>query len=180
MGRQVDNLIALRILKMLVTPITDTEAFKLGIVDAEGRNLRKASTLKTTAEKDAYSYLTRLVFNMKRIINRFGGESKLKSLAAALWLIREQYESNNRSTALLEDKFASLMKMMDNRVSLVEEEIIVSKFLDEEGEGGAPTNNTSGASVSEPKIYPKDVKKCKAGQGLTLAAMVRRPKPVVK
>lgn len=182
MGRQVDNLIALRILKMLVTPITDTEAFKLGIVDAEGRNLRKASTLKTTAEKDAYSYLTRLVFNMKRIINRFGGESKLKSLAVALWLIREQYESNNRSTALLEDKFASLMKMMDNRVSLVEEEIIVSKFLDEEGEGagGAPTNNTSGASVSEPKIYPKDVKKYKAGQGLTLAAMVRRPKPVVK
>ena len=111
MGRQVDNLIALRILKMLVTPITDTEAFKLGIVDAEGRNLRKASTLKTTAEKDAYSYLTRLVFNMKRIINRFGGESKLKSLAAALWLIREQYESNNRSTALLEDKFDSLMKI---------------------------------------------------------------------
>ena len=94
--------------------------------------------------------------------------------------MREQYESNNRSTALLEDKFASLMKMMDNRVSLVEEEIIVSKFLDEEGEGGAPTNNTSGASVSEPKIYPKDVKKYKAGQGLTLAAMVRRPKPEVK
>ena len=85
MSRLIDNLVAYRILTMLIKPFDDTQAYKLGIIDAKGKNLRKSSTLKTSAEKDAYTYLNRLVFNMKKIINRLpGGESKLKSLVAAL------------------------------------------------------------------------------------------------
>ena len=94
MSRIVDNLIAYRILKMLVTNFTDTEAFKLGIIDAKGKNIRKVNTLQTSQEKDAYTYLNRLVFNMKKIINKIpGGENRTKSLVAALWLVKEQYES---------------------------------------------------------------------------------------
>jgi hypothetical protein len=178
MSRIVDNLIAYKVLKMLVTNFTDTEAYKLGIIDAKGKNIRKASTLQTAQERDAYTYLNRLVFNMKKIINKIpGGENRIKSLVAALWLVKEQYESGNRSTAMMQEKFDNIMKMLDNRVSLVEEEIIVKKFLDEEG-----VANVTGAAVStdQPKIYPKDVKKYKAGQGTTIAGMVRRPVPVVK
>jgi hypothetical protein len=163
---------------MLVTNFQDTEAFKLGIIDAKGKNIRKATTLQTPQERDAYTYLNRLVFNMKKIINKIpGGENRIKSLVAALWLVKEQYESGNRSTAMMQEKFDNIMKMLDNRVSLVEEEIIVKKFLDEEG-----VANVTGAAVStdQPKIYPKDVKKYKAGQGTTIAGMVRRPVPVVK
>lgn len=176
MSRIVDNLIAYRIVKMLVTPFIETEAYKLGIIDAHGKNLKKANQLDTTQEKDAYDYLTRLVFNMKKIINRLpGGESRLKSLVAALWLIREQYESGRESSATLQEKFVSLVEMMDNRVSLVEEEIIVNKVLEEDG-----IANVTGAAVStdEPKIMPNDIKKYKSGQGMTIAGMVRRPKPV--
>lgn len=92
---------------------------------------------------------------MKKIINKIGGENKLKSLVAALFLVKEQYESGNRSTALMEDKFDRVMKLLDNNCVLVEEEIIVKKFLDEE----APANSTAGAAVSEPKIQKKDIKK---------------------
>lgn len=179
MSRIVDNLVAYKILKMIVTPFIDTEAYKLGIIDAKGKNLKKANQLQTTQEKDAYNYLTRLVFNVKKLINRLpGGENKMKSLVAALWLVKEQYQSNQGSmaSATLQEKFDTMMKMMDNRVSLVEEEIIVKRFLEED----APTNSTAGASVSEPKIMPKDVKKYKSGQGMTIAGMVRRPSPVVK
>ena len=65
--------------------------------------------------------------------------------------------------------------MLDNRVSLVEEEIIVKKFLEEDG-----IANVTGAAVStdQPKIYPKDVKKYKQGNS-SLLSMTRRPKPVV-
>jgi len=177
MSRIVDNLIAYRILKMLVTNFEDTEAFKLGIIDAKGKNIRKANTLQTSQERDAYTYLNRLVFNVKKIINRLpGGESKMKSLVAALWLVKEQYQSGNRSTAMLQEKFDNIMKMMDNRVSLVEEEIIVKKFLDEDG----AVANVTGAAVStdQPKIGPKEIKKYKAGQASTIAGMIRRPKPV--
>ena len=178
MARLVDNLIAFKILKMLVTPFDQTDAYNLGIVDAQGKTVRKSSTLTTNAEKDSYNYLTRLVFGLKKIINRLpGGESKMKSLVAALWLVKEHYESGNRSTALMQEKFDSIMKMMDNRVSLVEEEIIVKKFLEEDGVAGIA--NTTGAAVStdQPKIYPKDVKKYKKGNS-SLLSMTRRLKPV--
>ena len=160
MSRIVDNLIAYKVLKMLVTNFTDTEAFKLGIIDAKGKNLRKANTLTTTKEKDAYTFLNRLVFNMKKIINRLpGGENKTKSLVAALWLVKETYESGSRSTAMMQEKFDKLITMLDNRVSLVEEELLVKKFLSEEGEGGSM--NVTGAAVStdEPKIDKKNIKK---------------------
>jgi hypothetical protein len=177
MSRIVDNLIAYRILKMLVTNFEDTEAFKLGIIDKNGKSIRKANTLQSSQERDAYTYLNRLVFNVKKIINRLpGGESKMKSLVAALWLVKEQYQSGNRSTAMLQEKFDNIMKMLDNRVSLVEEEIIVKKFLDEDG----AVANVTGAAVSTdaPKIGPKEIKKYKAGQASTIAGMIRRPKPV--
>ena len=160
MSRIIDNLIAYKILKMLVTNFTDTEAYKLGIIDAKGKNLRKANTLTTTEEKDAYDFLDRLVFNMKKIINRLpGGENKTKSLVAALWLVKETYESGSRSTAMMQEKFDKLVTMLDNKVSLVEEEILVNKFLSEEGESGAM--NVTGAAVStdEPKIDKKNIKK---------------------
>jgi len=160
MSRIVDNLIAYKILSMMVTNFEDTQAYKLGIIDKTGKVLRKSSSLKTTEERDAYSYLDRLVFNMKKIINKIGGENKLKSLIAGLWLVKEYYETNDRSTALMEEKFDNIIKMLDNSVSLVEEEIIVTRFLSEDGMvGGAPTNNTAGASVNEPKIYKKDINK---------------------
>jgi hypothetical protein len=160
MSRIIDNLIAYKVLKMLVTNFTDTEAFKLGIIDAKGKNLRKANTLTTTEEKEAYNFLHRLVFNMKKIINKLpGGENKTKSLVAALWLVKETYESGSRSTAMMQEKFDKLMTMLDNRVSLVEEELLVKKFLSEEGDAGAM--NVTGAAVStdEPKIDKKNIKK---------------------
>ena len=176
MSRIVDNAIALRVLKMLVTPFTDTDAFKLGIIDAEGRNLKKTSTLVSAHERDSYTYLHRLVFNVKKLINRLpGGENRIKSLVAALWLVKEYYESNDRSTAFMQERFDNLIQLLDNRVSLVEEEILVKKFLEEDG-----VANVTGAAVStdQPKIYPKDIKKYKQGNGTTIASMVRRSKPV--
>ena len=190
MSQLIDNIIAYRVLRMLITPFQDTEAYKLGIIDVHGKNLRKVSSLHTSQEKDAYNYLTRLVFNMKKIINRLpGGESRLKSLVAALWLVKEQYKNKDRSTAGLQEKFDSLMEMMDNRVSLVEEEILVKKFLDEDGAGGAGGGaggatggvaNVTGAGVStnEPKIYKKDIKSYKNRQAGVIAGMAKRAKPV--
>jgi len=160
MSRIIDNLIAYKVLNMLVTNFTDTEAFKLGIIDAKGKNLRKANTLSTTEEKDAYTFLNRLVFNMKKIINKLpGGENKTKSLVAALWLVKETYESGSRSTAMMQEKFDKLITMLDNRVSLVEEELLVKKFLSEEGDAGAMNVTGSVVSTDEPKIDKKNIKK---------------------
>jgi hypothetical protein len=142
---------------MLVTQFEDTPAYKLGIIDKTGKNLKKASTLRTSEEKNAYTYLHRLVFNMKKIINKLpGGESKLKSMIAALFLVKEYYESNNRTTSLMEERYMKIMEVLKNDVTLVEEEIVVKKFIDEEG-----IANVTGAAVStdQPKIDKKNIKK---------------------
>lgn len=159
MSRIVDNLIAYRVLSMMVKNFEDTKAFKLGIIDAKGKNLKKASSLRTTEEKDAYSYLNRLTFNMKKIINKLpGGESKLKSLVAALFLVKEYYEGNKRTTSLMEDRFNQIMEVLDNGVILAEEELAVKKFI--EVEEDAPVNATGDAvSTNEPVVKKKDVKK---------------------
>lgn len=175
----IDNIVAFRILKMLVTPFKQTAAYHLGIIDEHGKTIRKMATLSTTAEREAYNYLTRLVFGLKKIINRLpGGENKLKTLVAALWLVKEQYENDKKfSNAVLEEKFDDLLKMLDNRVSLIEEEITVSKFLEEDG-----VANVTGAAVATdaPKIMPSDVKKYKKGQSSVIAGMVKRPAVVMK
>lgn len=157
MSRIVDNLVAYKILSMLVTSFEDTTAYKLGIIDKTGKNLKKASSLKTSEEKDAYSYLHRLVFNMKKIINKLpGGESKLKSLIAALFLVKEYYENGSRTTSLMEERYTKIMEVLKNNVTLVEEEIIVKRFLEEE----APANATGAAvSTDQPKIDKKNIKK---------------------
>ena len=162
-SRIIDNLIAYRILYMLVTPFTDTQAYKLGIIDDKGKNLRKTSTFKTSEERDSYNYLHRLVFNMKKILGKLpGGDSRLKNLIAALFLVKEYYEANDRTTSLMEDRYMRILEAVNNGVVLVEEEIAFKQFLvkiQEEGEGGAPTNNTTGASVNEPKIDKSSIKK---------------------
>lgn len=159
-SRLIDNLIAARLLYMLVTPFEKTDAFKLGIVDANGKVLRPASTLKTDNEKDAYNYLTRLVFNVKRLINKLpGGENNLKNLTAAYFMVKEKYEG--RSSYINERQFNALVDRLD-RVTLVEEQLAVEQALalQEEGEGGAPANVTgAGVSTDKPVVKKKDIKK---------------------
>jgi hypothetical protein len=171
MGRTVDNLLAYRILKMLVTDFQDTQAFKLGIIDKTGKPLKKVNQLTSSEEKDAYTYLHRLVFNMKKIINKWGGESKTKSLIAALWLIKEYHENGKRTTSLMESRYEEIYGWLNEGVTLVEEELAVKRFEEE-----APTNATGSAvSTDTPAPKTKDVDKYKKKNQLnTFMKMTRR------
>ena len=69
MSRAIDLIITYRVVKMLVTPFEKTEAFKRGIIDADGKVLRKFKTVKGS-ERKHYTMLHRFVFNLKRILAR--------------------------------------------------------------------------------------------------------------
>ena len=124
-ARFVDGLITYRILKMLVTPFKETDAYRLGIIDEKGKLLKKK--LETQEELDNYTLLHRLVFRMKRIIERIPTENKkLTSIAAALALIREDL-NNKKESIDLEMKFIN-----KTTKPLAEEKSIVNKFLSEQ------------------------------------------------
>ena len=164
MNQLLDRQYALRILKMLSTDFKDMDAYKQGIIDKNGNVLKKSYQLKTQAEKKAYTYLDRLVVILKKQIQKNekrGDYTLTKALSPALWLVREQLDSGSKATMNIEGKYQSLYNL---DITLAEEELLVNKFLEEEGEavGGPPTNNTGGnVSVQEPVIGKKDIKKYK-------------------
>ena len=96
MSRFVDSIIAYRILRMLTTPFEETDAYRLGIIDRTGKELKRMRELNSVDEKDAYSILHRMVFRLKRIIEKVPVENKkLASFAAALALIKEHADTKS-------------------------------------------------------------------------------------
>ena len=109
MGKFVDSIITFRILHMLVQPFEETIAFRLGIIDKNGNEIKKMADLNTTQERDAYTLLHRLVFRIKKIVNKVPIENKkLVSLAAAYSLVREELAIGKESINL-EEKFLRRM-----------------------------------------------------------------------
>lgn len=154
-------MIAAKLLYMLVTPFERTDAYKLGIVDAKGKLLKHSKDLKTEKEKDAFSYLTRLVFNLKRLINKLpGGESNIKNLVAAYYFVKEKWET--KTSFVSESQFNSLVQRLE-KVTLVEEEILIQSVLDkilkEDGVAAGVVATGAATSTNEPKIMPKNIKK---------------------
>jgi hypothetical protein len=151
----IDSLIAFRILYLLVTPFKESKAFKLGIIDENGKLLKKPSEFKTTDEKDAYNMLMRLVFNLKRLLIQLpGGDAKLKNIAAAYFLVKENIKNRNVDTDLIQEQ---LEFITNENIVLVEETATVLNFLKfMENEGGAPVNSTGPmVSTDEPVINRK-------------------------
>ena len=86
-GKFTDLLLVYQFIKRLTTPFNKTEAFKLGIINEKGKKLRSP---ETKAEENSYGYYDRMVFNLKKMLEKVpGGGSKFASYAAALFLIRE-------------------------------------------------------------------------------------------
>ena len=99
----VDAFIAYKFIKLMTTPFTETEAYKLGIIDEKGKVLKKRAKLNTPQEKSAYTILDTLVWNIKRIIEKVpAGKTRLGSFAAALYLLKEKHEGRLQNSNLFE------------------------------------------------------------------------------
>ena len=109
-NRAVDLVITYRVVKLLATPFEKQEAFKYGIIDKDGKVLRKFRTLKTTAEKKAYTMLHRFVFNLKRILQKAGLGGRLGTFAVALGLLIREDKSYLPYKNLIESAVITYLK----------------------------------------------------------------------
>ena len=112
-SRGIDFLITYRVVKLLVTPFEKQEAFKTGIIDADGKVLKKYKTLKTEKERRSYTLLHRFVFNLKRILKRVGLGSKLGSFAVALALLIKEDKRYAEHKTLIEQTVIKYLKEED-------------------------------------------------------------------
>ena len=136
MGRAVDLFVTYRFIKLLTTPFDKTEAFKLGIIDEKGNRIMpdpvggvrqtKPATLGTTAEKNAYTILHKLIFNIKKIFSKVPGlRTKVGTYAAALFLLKDTFKESVDDPDMFEKEFMKYLKEegheLDNTMS---EEVI--------------------------------------------------------
>jgi len=87
LSRTADTIYALRFLRLLTTRWSNTGAYKLGLIDKNGKHLRSP---KNDVERSKYNIFHRLVFNVKRLLNKIPfGKSTIASYLTALYLIKE-------------------------------------------------------------------------------------------
>jgi len=131
-NRAVDLVITYRVVKLLATPFEKQEAFKYGIIDKDGKVLRKFRTLKTTAEKKSYTMLHRFIFNLKRILQKAGLGGRLGTFAVALGLLIREDKNYIEHKSLIESAVISYLKETNQYDDLLNEEGEVMTFEPEQ------------------------------------------------
>ena len=121
MGRAIDLFVTYRFIKLLVTPFEKTEAYKLGIIDKDGNRVMpppkagirqtKPEPLRTIEEKNAYTVLHKLVFNIKKLFQKVPGlRTRLGTYAAALFLLKDTFKESVDDPDVFEKEFMKYLK----------------------------------------------------------------------
>ena len=120
MGRAIDLFVTYRFLKLLTTPFEKTEAYKLGIIDENGNRIMQKGVKKpevelvTTQQKNAYTILHKLVFNIKKIFAKVPGlRTKVGTYAAALFLLKDTFKESVDDPDMFEKEFMKYLKEND-------------------------------------------------------------------
>ena len=136
MGRAIDLFVTYRFIKLLVTPFEKQAAFKLGIIDKNGNRVMpppvagvrqtKPEPLRTTEEKNAYTILHKLVFNIKKIFGKVPGlRTKLGTYAAALFLLKDTFKEEVEDPDMFEKEFMKYLKEQGYEIDdSISEEVI--------------------------------------------------------
>jgi len=125
-------------LKRLVLKFDEWEAYKLGLIDADGKVLKKRSDM-TRDERENFSKFDVMILNLKKLLGKLpGGKTRLASFAGALFLLKEgQY--------MTEEEVSKLV-----RYDLILEKYMAdAEVLMEEGvSGGVPANNMGSGNIA--------------------------------
>ena len=122
MGRAIDLFVTYRFLKLLTTPFEKTDAYELGIIDENGNRIMQKGIksrlpqvpLVTSQEKNAYTILHKLVFNIKKIFAKVPGlRTKVGTYAAALFLLKDTFKESVDDPDMFEKEFVKYLKEND-------------------------------------------------------------------
>lgn len=100
----VDLYLVYSFIKRLTTPFDQWPAYDLKIIDAEGNILKKRRELQTQAERAAFGTYDLMILKLKKLLAKVpGGQTKIASYAAALWLIKEHNNIEDYADTITED-----------------------------------------------------------------------------
>ena len=91
-SRGADLYFVFRFLRLLTMKYESTDAYKFGIIDKKGKALKKSADLESTKEKASYTMMHRMVFKIRRLMEKIPG-GRFVNYAAALFLLKEQKDA---------------------------------------------------------------------------------------
>lgn len=90
MSKVLDLIYTYKFINIITDTWTEQPAFELGIIDENGKQIKRSKSLITIEEKKALTALHKLAFAVKRIIGKLPfSQSKLLAYATAVKIIRE-------------------------------------------------------------------------------------------
>lgn len=112
----------------------------MGVIDDQG-NFLISKDQRTHEQLSSYTYLDVLVLNLKKIIALApGGSTRIATLGAALYLMREGKPRTETAAAQLGEQFDLSEAIADGQ-----------KYLKEDEGGGVPANNMGGGQIADKK-----------------------------
>ena len=97
----VDAYLVYSFIRRLTTPFDKWDAYKEGIIDAEGNILKQRKNLTKVSERQSFQLFDLLILNIKKSLSKIpGGNTRIATFAAALWLVREHDELLNKGEML--------------------------------------------------------------------------------
>jgi hypothetical protein len=165
----VDLYLVYQFIRRLATPFTEWEAYKQGVIDADGNIIKSKKERNTRAEKDSFGIFDLMILKLKRLLAKIpGGSSRLASYAAALWLIKEWNHFSNESLLnenVSEDLLDESLDLFFSRycyyIDLAED---VKEKMIEEPTVNVGSGNIAGLGVGpqgEPGLTPSQMKRYK-------------------
>ena len=166
----VDLFLVFQFIKRLVKPFNKWDAYKEGIIDAKGNIIIRRKDFTTKAQGKAFGVFDQLILNIKKLLGKLpGGQTRLASYAAALWLVKEQSDFENDSLItenndlLVEEYISEAEQRFINEYAFVLEE--AQKVEEEPDEmmtvGSGAIAGLGVGAQGEPGVSKKNQKKHK-------------------
>lgn len=121
----VDMFVVYQFIRRLATPFNKWDAYKEGVIDDKG-NIKVKPRDRTPAQNRAFKVFDVMILKLKKIMEKVPfGRSRLASYAAALYLIREEWDQKTEQQILSEsaEDFTDYIRVyrLDNYKRALEE-----------------------------------------------------------
>lgn len=121
-SRLVDGVIVLRLLKLLTTPIEESDAFKMGIINLDGKKIKEPSGAREMA---AYTILNRFIFKIQYALMKSPDRAakRLLTLTAAIAILREH--TSTELDLYTDSDIESLLDMYETDGTVIQESALL-------------------------------------------------------
>lgn len=133
----VDLFVVYQFIKRLATPFSKWKAFQQGVIDKDG-NIIVSPNDRDNRQKESFKIFDVMILKLKKILEKIPfGKSRLASYAAALYLVKEDWENKTEGQILSEsnDSYIEYLRLykLENYNKMLED---------------APTNSAGGGAVA--------------------------------